>query len=144
MGSRHNQDIRIAKLEAELDAERKRSAELDKRSAEFDQAFKRQLDANRALIAENATMKAELHHLNEKNSELSQERSKLLKQLVNENRSARNREANANLGAGSAVKRELVVSEQDSSNSVGLYIYRQNFYFLGETIFQMTFEAERN
>ncbi|KAH7678441.1 hypothetical protein AAVH_41658, partial [Aphelenchoides avenae] len=57
MASQNDAAVRIP-LEVELDAERKRSAELD-------EAFKRQLDAKRTLIIENATLKADLRHLSE-------------------------------------------------------------------------------
>ncbi|KAH7712797.1 hypothetical protein AAVH_19871 [Aphelenchoides avenae] len=109
----------MARLEAELEAERRRSAE-------FEQAHMRQLDANRLLITENATLTADLRHANdelrrvnettvpalqrslkEAQDELAQERAKLMKYLRTEAQTARNRETNAVLGARNVVKREL-------------------------------------
>ncbi|KAH7714027.1 hypothetical protein AAVH_18599 [Aphelenchoides avenae] len=119
MTARNDQAIRMARLEAELEAERRRSAE-------FDQAHRRQLDANRLLITENATLTADLRHANdelrrvnettvpalqrslkEAQDELNQERAKLVKYLRTEAQAARNRETNVVLGARNVVKREL-------------------------------------
>ncbi|KAH7707482.1 hypothetical protein AAVH_25274 [Aphelenchoides avenae] len=121
MAARNIPEVRIARLEAELEAERKRSAELD-------QAFKNQLDANRVLIVENATLKADLCHLKgttvaglernlqEAKDALSQERAKLEKYLKNEARSARNRETNAVLGASNGVKLEMMDRENNQAD----------------------------
>lgn len=126
MASQKNPAVCIARLEADLDAERRRYAEVD-------QAYRRQLDANRVLITEVATLKADLRHLGETTvnglerqlkeakdelkevkDELSQERTKLERQLKSEARSARNRETNAVLEARNPV---LVVSMQDVKGS---------------------------
>lgn len=102
MAARNNSEVRIAKLEAQLDAERRRSTELN-------EAHMKQLDKNRMLIIENATLRTDLRHLRETTvpelqrnlrevkDELAQERMNLMKQLRNEARSARNREANVML-----------------------------------------------